>query len=545
MKQPENETCYNVVIGNTVVNNGEHSNDQYHILQYNVKPKTLDTNSPAYISKSASGGVNVQYNHSTIPTEKYNYSGTYKTCKDFEFLLIFEDGHFRLEKQTSSSSLLKRDNIKGVIPSTTIIPDDNTTTSSSSNTYGSSMSTALNGIGNKKKYEPEELLPNLKKSKQNDVEFTMEDITASENLIDSKPTPSPPEKKKAGRPPKKSGATVSAPLLPKPINPPSSSYNNSSNNNTSKYKNTSTPTHSVYTLESISQLNKNNNSNNNNFNMLNTTTTSSRATTKLEDSKSMEELARELELFDEEEMQQDGLFEKDLEDQLSLKDIEMVSVDMNNGDEMVTAGSSSGNGGGNLDDDADIEFEEFPVQGNTTSATSEIESSITESDLNDLFSLTDSNSGIPPFKKSTSNIPTLRESASFLTGGKSSSSSSYTKTIQPPSILGGVGPTKTIAPPTTTTAKKSTILPPTLSTTTTTTTTTSTPTTTSNNNNLVKTVNPPTTINNNSNSNNNNNNNNNKLDDSFQSSGSSDSDSESGSYTSASDSDSDSESDSR
>ncbi|EAL72800.1 hypothetical protein DDB_G0270900 [Dictyostelium discoideum AX4] len=106
IKQPENDMTYDVEIGPTMERDSDFvNNEQYHTLQYNLKPKSLDT-SKALI-KMNQGSIHIQHNH-TSTNEKFDFFGAYKPCKEMECLLIFENGVFRLERQISSSSVIRK-----------------------------------------------------------------------------------------------------------------------------------------------------------------------------------------------------------------------------------------------------------------------------------------------------------------------------------------------------------------------------------------------------------------------------------------------------
>ncbi|EGC36161.1 hypothetical protein DICPUDRAFT_22775, partial [Dictyostelium purpureum] len=104
INQPENESLYDVILGKTM---NDDANEHYHTIQYNIKPKSLDTKKA--VIKMNQGTLQVQHNHINVNNnEKFDYSGSYKPCKEIECFLIFENGSFRLERQVSST-LIKRE----------------------------------------------------------------------------------------------------------------------------------------------------------------------------------------------------------------------------------------------------------------------------------------------------------------------------------------------------------------------------------------------------------------------------------------------------
>eukprot|EP01132_Coremiostelium_polycephalum_P004955 gene4955-6172_t len=400
IQQPENEKLYNVVIGQTLSNSSSSSSDQsYHTIQLNIKPKLLDTTKPAHIRRTDKE-VHVQYNHATNQNEKFNYTGQYKQCKDYECLLIYENGVFRLEKLTGTALLSKKsENTIKDFPMD--ISPSPTTTTSTRKSYTEIEELPLKTNNNNTSKRSSIEVPPI--DSDNDVLFT------SPSQIQSQQPPPPlPSTKPRGR--SKSSTSSSS----------TSSRSSTSGGRRGRSSTSSSTTSTTTTTTTSNQP----------------AAPSSSSQNKLQESsesenKSMEDLAKDLEFS----------FNGEEDDELAMKlDQELfdgIGVNNNNNNNnsssnvtSTTTASSTTNDNMALNDDSeDIVFEEYPVQQYDTPTRSTL---ITENDLNDsLFALSDSSSNIPPFS-SQNDIDFMKTSNSSLSGSSSNPPPTITK---PPTII--------------------------------------------------------------------------------------------------------------
>jgi len=104
---PKDENSYSLVLGSTFTTNAQ----QYHTLQYNFKPASIDSKTSGILRKSENGGLEVEMMSKAKngANERILFKGNYAPCKEIECILIFDkvNSCFRLERLSGSGKNLK------------------------------------------------------------------------------------------------------------------------------------------------------------------------------------------------------------------------------------------------------------------------------------------------------------------------------------------------------------------------------------------------------------------------------------------------------